>query len=217
MKQSRLKRKPRERPIEPITITTLRDLLTSRVLTKQLMMPGDAELEKLADILEGWREVFQAEQDLDVYRQLHETALITLRTLGGSIDEILKKNVSFLSAATSDSAPPTVLEILNRRLVAIHEARRLTERIPQLLDDASTGLGATGLGATGWAWLATVLPVDFTRAMRSTNPAFDPGLGHRGPLARFIAAIAPAVTGEHPTPGSVATQLKALRSRQKGK
>jgi hypothetical protein len=103
-------------------------------------MPGDAELEKLADVLEGWRELFQAEQDLDIYRKLHETALVKLRALSDSIDEIQKKNISFLSVAASESAPPKVMEILNGRLVAIHEARRLTERIPSCLTRHPRGL-----------------------------------------------------------------------------
>jgi hypothetical protein len=37
-----------------------------------------------------------------VYRQVHEKTVIALKTLGDSIDEPLKQNVSFISVATSD-------------------------------------------------------------------------------------------------------------------
>jgi hypothetical protein len=47
--------------------------------------------------------------------------------------------------------------------------------------------------------------------MSPANPQLKLGLSHNGPLARFFAAIVPFLTGEHPTPGSVATQLKARK------
>jgi hypothetical protein len=61
------------------------------------------------------------------------------------------------------------------------------------------------------------LPIDFERAMLSTNPSFKAGIGHSGPLTRFIAAIAPILTGERPTSDSVATLLKKRKKFLGGK
>jgi hypothetical protein len=72
-------------------------------------------------------------------------------------------------------------------------------------------MGRPSLAPDRWQWLANVLPIDFEIAMRSTNRNYKTGLSHNGPLARFIAAVVPSLTGQHPTPDSVATQLKKLR------
>jgi hypothetical protein len=63
-----------------------------------------------------------------------------------------------------------------------------------------------------WAAVAGVLVKDFHNAMLPANPELKLGLSHKGPLARFFAAIVPFLIGEHPTPESVATQLKARKS-----
>jgi hypothetical protein len=61
-----------------------------------------------------------------------------------------------------------------------------------------------------WKNFGPALVEHFRRAMRSTNPAFG-GMWDNGPVPRFIAAVVPLVTGEQPTPRSVAAQLKTSK------
>jgi hypothetical protein len=62
-----------------------------------------------------------------------------------------------------------------------------------------------------WPTVAGVLIKDFRNAKLPANPELKLGFGHNGPLARFFAAIVPLLTGEHPTPESVVTQLKGRK------
>jgi len=67
----------------------------------------------------------------------------------------------------------------------------------------------------GWTWLADVLPADFETALKSTNPEFEAKPSHPGPFTRFVEAIAPIVTGDHPTAASVASFYKSPGSSSK--
>jgi hypothetical protein len=49
--------------------------------------------------------------------------------------------------------------------------------------------------------------------MRPANPNIKIGLGHGGPLGRFIGAVVPMLTGEVPSADSVSAELKR-RARQ---
>lgn len=60
--------------------------------------------------------------------------------------------------------------------------------------------------------LANALVLDFINAIKPANPTLDLGIGHEGPIARYIAAVVPLITGETPPATSVATKLKKLRS-----
>jgi hypothetical protein len=152
-------------------------------------MPGDAELEELACVLEGWRRCYLAEEGLEPIRQAQRKAINAVTALAQAVDEIGRNNRSFAIAA------------------AIGDVRRMIAGIKA----SSLWGNPTIRGFTGWRWLGEALREDFVRAMGPQNPGFDPGLSRSGPLVRFIAAITPAMTGEHPSPASIATQLKALR------
>jgi hypothetical protein len=202
------KRRPRERPAEPITAQTLRELFERRVLRGNLRMPGNAELGQLAGILEYWRQIFLDEQFLLSRRELQVEALAAHKTLTDAISKIAKLDESNFFAAARESAPTGILRYFSERLAESNGVRALAEHI-----SAHPGLAYSpaSYGANGWQWLAGVLPEDFINAMKRANPTFAPGIGHTGPIASFIAAVAPLVTGEHPTPASVATQLKSRR------
>ncbi len=66
-----------------------------------------------------------------------------------------------------------------------------------------------GIEKGGWKWLADILPVDFETAMRSTNPDFQATPSYPGPFTRFVEAIVPLITGDHPTAASVASFYKS--------
>jgi hypothetical protein len=182
----------------PFTLESLRQLLAEEVIRRQQTMPGDAEITELARILNYWQG--------RALKELQRDALAALATLANVFPRLRDLTKSFEANAVQDQAPPAILAILRKRLAEIDAARDFIAKAEgfSVWNDPSDA-------PDRWQWLAGVLPIDFENAMRSTNPNYTAGLSHNGPLARFIAAVVPSLTGQHPTPGSVATQLKKLR------
>jgi hypothetical protein len=196
------KRTPRERPEQPITAQVLRELLAAEVLSSRHRMPGDAELQQLAHELDGWRLIVLAERKLDARRSLQRKAVAAAKALANVLHKISELDES--DAAAAVAAPERVQFALNARASASKDGCDAAESI---MDWCSTGLGARG-----WKWLADALAAAFENAMKPANPAFRPGLSPNGPFPRFVAAVAPLITGEHPPSASVAVQLKNRRS-----
>jgi hypothetical protein len=209
--------KPRKRPARAIlnedsyfSIETLRDLLREKVLSDRLNMPSDDALAQLARVLERWRAHYVNEQKrYQPLRELQNDARDSAEQLRAAVSVLKTATEEFHGTAVLESASLSVLNILKTRLAEIDDAQQFLDRFERasILDDR--GIGA----AIGWQWLAEVLPLDFKSAMTSTNQDFKAGIGHDGPLTRFIAAIVPNLTGEHPTSDSVATLLKARRNK----
>jgi hypothetical protein len=195
----------------------LREIFGKTVLRGPLKMPGEGELKQLAGILEYWRQVCRTDQILLHRYRLQQNALAALKTLGDVVSKITELDKENFIAAAGDRAPAAALHILNTLLAESTDVGGIIERI-----GVSPGLlhSPFGHSATEWKRWAGVLPIDFVNAMKPANPTFDPGLGHTGSVARFIAAVVPMLTGENPSVGSVSTQLKMrtrqLRSRQEG-
>jgi len=210
MMRATRKRRPRGQPVDPITAESLRDGFAKYVLRGHLRMPADAELKELARVLEHWRRVFQNEEILRHRRELQGKALVALESLSKIVSKIAELDIANLHAAARDSAPAGVLHTLGERAKAINDVRSIIRRVGN-----SPGLitAPASYGATGWQWLADALRVDFARAMKPANPALV--LTYRAPLARFIAAVAPLLTGEHPSPASITTQLKMRRKARR--
>ena len=201
------KRPPRDslpdRP--PFTLESLRQLLAEKVIRRQQTMPDDAEISELARILNYWQGHYLIEQKRCALRELQRAALAALATLANVFPRLRDLTESFEANAVQDQAPPAILAILRKRLAEIDAARDFIAKA-----EGFSVWADPSLAPDRWQWLADVLPIDFENAMRSTNP-YTAGLSHNGPLARFIAAVVPSLTGQHPTPDSVATQLKKLR------
>jgi hypothetical protein len=182
---------PRTRPDKPITVSVLRAALQTMVLGKDLKLPDDAALNELARALEHWRRGFQNEETAQRRSKLQETAMLGL---------VAAKDAVFQ------------LQELDRKSFA--EEIRQIERISRSpgIWNATSYIGKSA----AWNWLGGVLPVDFATAMKSTNPTFKPKISQGGPVARFVAAVVPLITGEHPTVASAAVKLKKMRgaSRQ---
>lgn len=202
------RRRPCGRLAESITAVRLRDLFAAHVLRGHLRMPADAELKELARVLEGWRLIFQNERDQDFPHLLQREALAALRTLSDVCSKIAELDISNLHAAVHDSARAGVLRILNERAAAINDVCRKIVAI-----EGSSAWNSRTMGFGGWKWLADAARVDFARAMKPANPSF--ALAYKAPLARYIAAVAPLLTGEHPTAASIATQLKMRRKARR--
>jgi hypothetical protein len=201
------KRRPIGDAAERITQEALRELFTTQVIRFPLAMPADADLIELARILEGWRLIFHSEKALHHRHDLQREAFTAFEILEEAVSKIAELDEATFGSAIREGAPQSVLVELAKRKQKTTDIHARTERIGSMLRQAD----GEGLGTGGWKWLADVLPEDFVNAMKPTNPTFEPGLGHTGPVARFIAAVAPMLTGEHPTANSVATQLKIRR------
>jgi hypothetical protein len=174
------------------------------------MMPGDAEIAELARILNGWQAHYLIEQNTRPLRELQRDACAALTALADVFRQLRVLTARFEANAVQDQAPPAILAILRKRLAEIDAARDFIAAAEgfSVWEDPS-------LPPDCWQWLAHVLPIDFENAMHSTNPNYKTRISHNGPLPRFIAAVVPLLTGEHPSVESVATQLKTFRKKEK--
>ncbi len=185
----------------------LRELLKLHVLGKRLKMPADAEIEQLARVLNFWRSHYQEGQTFRPLNQRKRKARDALAALEDSCAILRDDTQRHLASAIEDAAPSGALEMLGRRLDEIGAMEKfvaITENY-SVIADLETYVGER------WPTVAGALIEDFHNAMLPANPQLKLGFSHNGPLARFFAAIVPFLTGEHPTPGSVATQLKARK------
>jgi hypothetical protein len=181
---------------ECVTPRTLRRLLTDHVVSDRIGMPNEEALEKLASILESWRG--------DYLRHQHIEPLQTeVADEAGKLSRALEGLRNIYASQISDSSG-----LLRNKIEAIDRA------LASLGGLYGESVAVEHKGNLTWKFLAEVLPIDFTEAIHSTNPRCRIGIGHKGPLVRFIAALSPYLTGEQPTPGSVATQLKRLKREQ---
>jgi hypothetical protein len=193
----------------PFSVEMLRELLAGDVLGRKLKMPTDAKIEELVRVLNFWRSHYQEGQ---IYRPLNQRkkkardALAALKTSCAILRDDTQRQ---LASATEDAAPSGVLEILARRLDEIGAM----EKSIAIAENYSVIADHDNYVGERWPAVEGALIEDFHNAMSPANPQLKLALSHNGPLARFFAAIVPFLTGEHPTPGSVATQLKA---RKKG-
>jgi hypothetical protein len=199
------KRRLREWPAEPITAQVLRELFLATKVVGEWKMPRDGELEKLADILERWRGVFQMDQYLRRRRKFQDKTLIAFKT--ASV-EIAKLDEAELKAAADDHAPEHALRYLRDRLAESNDLRANIERIawhPALT--YSSRARCDGLEMVGRC------AAQGLQTMKPANPTFDPGIGRTGPVARFVSAVVPLITGERPKSlNSIATQLITRRT-----
>ena len=194
----------------PFTLESLRRLLAEEVISRQPTMPGDAEITELARILNYWQCHYLIEQKSRALKELQRDALDALATLAKVFPRLRDLTKSFEANAVQDQAPPVILAILRKHLAEIDAARDFIAKT-----EGFSVWADPSIAPDRWQWLADVLPIDFENAMRSTNPNYKARLSHNGPLARFIAAVVPSLTGQHPTPDSVATELKKLRKLRK--
>lgn len=203
------KRKPREylSDASPFNEGMLRELLKLHVLGNRLKMPADAEIGELARVLNVWRSHYQVGQTYRPLNQRKKKARDALAAFKTSCAILRDDAQRHLTSATEDAAPSGVLKTLARRLDEIDGM----EKWIAIAENSSVIADLEDYAGERWLTVAGALIEDFHNAMSPANGQLKLGLSHDGPLARFFAAIVPFLTGEHPTPGSVATQLKARK------
>ena len=158
-----------------------------------LRMPTEAAIHKLSIILERWRQHYIGCQ---IFIPLKREA-------GLRASQLL---ATLYNLKIEYEAGIAIVPTLKRKIEKINDA---VSSIRCLQEEEIVSLTVEVLG---WKWLSNALPGDFIEAIHTTNPGREIGISDNGPLSRFIAAIAPHLTGEHPTARSVSTQLKVLRS-----
>jgi len=156
------------------------------VIEPRLKMPAKEALENLASILESWRGYYWRHDHID---QLENKVALAADELVSGLKELREICGVPRKIGTIDQVSEAIDRLFNEG-VAVEHSGKLT-----------------------WHWLANVLPVDFATAIKTTNPRYKIGIGHTGPLVRFIVAIVPLLTGEHPTPGTIAVQLKNYKTK----
>ena len=158
-------------------------------------------------VLNFWRSHYQEGQTLRPLNQRKRKARDALAALKDSCAVLRDDTQRHLASAIEDAAPSGALKMLARRLDEIGAMEKFVAIAENysVITDLDTYVGER------WLTVAGALIEDFHNAMSPANPQLKLGLSHNGPLARFFAAIVPFLTGEHPTPGSVATQLKARK------
>lgn len=173
------------------TAHALRETMVD-VVKPKLNMPTEDALRVLASRLERLRE--------DYWRHQYTDPLET---------QIASSAESLLSSLKELRHMYGVLEnrYLAQKVEAIDRAREAVSRL------FAESIAVEHIGRLPWHHLANVLPSDFETAIQTTNPGYKLGVGHEGPLARFIAAVAPRLTGEHPTPLSVTAELKKFKKK----
>ena len=164
------------------TGASLQKLMQDHVIKRPMKMPSIEALEKLAANLERWRG--------DYWNNQHIAPLEKEIAAGaGKMYPALKK-LRKIYEDRSD-IPGDIVEkisVINQALVSIAS-----------LYNKSIAVEHTG--SLNWDYLNNALPADFATAMQTTNPNYEIGIGHAGPLTRFIAAVTPCLTGESTNSG----------------
>ena len=161
------------------------NVVRSRQNRTMLAMPDDAAIDRLAGCLHGlhaWTQHEKAQRE-----PVNETRLL----LGKSLDRV-ETHLRTLSGLAPENAD---------------SYRMMRELVTMMRYSPATACAP----APTWRTFARALAGDFDAAMRPANPGMRGGIGHDGPLARFIAAVVPILTGEHPAPGTVTNVLKDIR------
>jgi hypothetical protein len=208
----------------PITDAIIRDLLQKMVLNTRLVMPGDGELTALARCCERWRRQCQIEREMAAIGLLQQKALKAAEAWGGALTELRVALIEQMPRASprDQSYLERIIACLDADIPAAKRAAGAKiDHIPIGLrgavgaDDRWT-VGAKyldqigGNGLTKWQIYAAPLGDDLRAALRPENPHAKLEVK---PVARFLAALAPLLTGERPSTGSVELQLKALRRK----
>jgi hypothetical protein len=173
------------------TAMSLRELLPG-VLKSRLKMPTDAALQKLASTLEFHRGQYWRNQNAE---QLEKKVAVSADNLLSALKELGENYADHGS------------ESLKKKIGKIDQ---VTEAINQLFNES---IAVEHYGNTTWRFLANVLPAYFAEAIQTTNPEYKIKISSVSAIVRFIHKIAPLLTGEHPTPGTITTELKEFKKK----
>jgi hypothetical protein len=194
------KRAPRGGADAPITADVIRAILKQHVLKYlSIPMPSDREIEILAWCCEGWRiECGHAREIAATVGRRQEAVRRAVEAWQAALADLEGGMIDL--AGRVDPASRACLEWYIDGTVA---DRLIAERAAQ-----AEYLNGLGYGWNKWQNYGAALAGDLCAALR-LQPA-NPDEKVIMPAARFLAALAPLLSGEQPTLGSVKTQLKTM-------
>jgi hypothetical protein len=193
-------------PGPAFTTDELRNVL-KETKRKEWVLPENAQIERLASILNIWKAQFYAAQQSRLFNEKlaeAEAAIISLRRL---MPEIYQHRKTAADAGDWFSVP--MAESAKRLLEALDFPDSYPGTLPPVLAcvHRDTHKNSFPNALKDWRWLIKVMPVDFEAAMRPANPSIIFGKSKGGPLTRFLEAIIPRVTGENPPASAIGAQL----------
>jgi hypothetical protein len=197
-------------PQDEFTPQRLSDLLSSKVLKgpkgrQEWALPSPDAIKKLASILNFWRSRFYVAQEGRRLNALITEAERALAVLDKVVPGILENRRARVGeGATLDPFVKWQLDATEKLSLAVLDKDARAYFLHRDGDHEEI---------QGWKWLARVLPEDFKVAMISTNPNFESGLSASGPVARYVSAIVPFITGDHPTLATVVSRIKEKRKK----
>ena len=185
-------------PDHPFSIETLRQLLMTSVLKQSQRPPAKADLHRL---------------------------VISLNRIAGTFAfAVHVANASKPMAAEAQNAIDVLVTFFKRRQqeasrykgsdIAQREADLATsfnDFLRKLIAhkfDLDMDVGLTMPVIDHWHDVAERVASDFKIAMIETMGPRNLGLSNEGPIPRFVAAVIPQITGEHPSVGAVGKFLK---------
>lgn len=207
----------------PFCVERLRNVFEKNVLLGPKgrrtvwIMPTDGGLQRLSNILNNWHDWFFAAQEqrkLNEAKKAAEEAFKSLRSVLPTLGNYY--NVAANRGDQYHGDQFARWQMQATALIAACVGLRWDERTESFgTDDGLMRYAAriihrdkTPEVIFGWQWLIDVLPKDFATAMATANRTAI-GISDDGPLARFIAAVVPIITGESPTAATVKRQLSA--------
>ncbi|MDR3521372.1 MAG: hypothetical protein P4L54_07125 [Acidocella sp.] len=188
-------------PGPPFTLDELRKVLEE---TKgDLILPGDAEILKLANILTTWKQHFYAAQEARALNERLAAAESAIKTLREIMPEIYKYRAEAANAGDPFSKP--MAKAARKLLVALDYPDKRPLGQPPVL--SCVHRESLPEQVKDWRWLVNVLPIEYENLMRPANPTAIFGHSKTGPLACFLAKVIPRMTGETRTEAAIGTQL----------
>jgi len=194
----------------PFTLEGVRALLAPPVL-KRGFPPNRDRLNGLVTRLNQWKGAVRRYQETwrpsgdrtSAARRAAETLLEELPHLRSDLRRMIEEHESlpaFMVQQTQheiealDTIQTGLTRLLNESMVLMP----ITMVVPQM---------------EKWRHIAVGISDDFCEAMRPTNPTLPLGRSNDGPVPRFVAAVIPGITGEHPSVQNVGKHLKENRDK----
>ncbi|HEX3861074.1 MAG TPA: hypothetical protein VHY35_05225 [Stellaceae bacterium] len=196
---------------DKFTFAGLRKLFVNDVRREGVSLPTDEAMQELVRALEGQRYHNYLRSTFACRNNASAKVHKALSSVELALQELEAEDKIFLEMALRSSDSPSVRISINSLHKRIGELRVITSlidscrKMPALIE-------ITGVGSITYSDCISWLRPSFTDAMRSTDPDFD----NDAAFHRFIAAVAPQLTGESPSVGSVKKKLDEM-IREAGK
>ena len=174
-----------------ITGADMRKILINHVLRGAHKPPSHAACDKLARLVGQAGAFASISQSFRDAHAREERLADALETLAALLPEV-RRGLD----ARNDALP--TLDRLAAAVTAAQTQLWGAHKVPVKLPER-------------WHDIAGRLAAEFREAMASTNPGLELGLSNTGPVARFIAAMTPIVTGEALTRDAIARHLQRAK------